>query len=61
MRKAIPPKTAYIDAGLAAFIAQAAVAGVLGVLLTMKGYWYRIKTFFGGGKQPEARESGNED
>lgn len=48
MRYSRLPRLAYIDGGLAAFIAQAAVAGFLGALLILKGYWYRIKAFFSG-------------
>jgi len=46
------PSPAYIDGGLAAFIAQAAIAGLLGTMWILKGYWYRIKAYFSGGDSP---------
>lgn len=45
------PSPAYIDGGLAAFIAQAAIAGFLGALWVLKGYWYRIKAYFSGAER----------
>jgi len=48
MRNNKHPRLAYIDGGLAAFIAQAAIAGFLGVMWALKGYWYRIKAYFNG-------------
>lgn len=47
------PVMAYIDGGLAAFLVQAAIAGFLGALLVLKGYWYRVKAFFTGGSGPD--------
>lgn len=55
------PPLAYIDGGLALFLFQAAIAGVLGVAWTAKSYWHRIKTWFGGGAvpaEPEENEPG---
>ena len=56
MRIKVHPQLAYIDGGLAAFIAQAAIAGILGSLLVMKGYWYRIKAYFSGGDRAQESE-----
>lgn len=48
MRIKTRPRTAYIDGGLALFLFQAAIAGVLGIAWTIKSYWFRIKAWFGG-------------
>jgi hypothetical protein len=53
------PSLAYIDGGLAAFLVQAAIAGFLGILWTMKGYWYRIKAFFGSENSAQPDQDGN--
>ena len=37
---------AYLDPGTGSFILQMLVAGFLGLLLTIKTFWYNIKDFF---------------
>lgn len=61
MRNSKYPRLAYIDGGLAAFIAQAAVGGILGALWILKGYWYRIRTFFSGAPTTVPAEADKND
>lgn len=42
----IPPLLAYIDAGTFALIIQFVIAGVVGGLLFIKGWWRKTKTVF---------------
>ncbi|MDJ0788318.1 MAG: hypothetical protein QNK05_16040 [Myxococcota bacterium] len=39
---------AYLDAGTGSFIFQAIVAALIGLSVTMRHYWARIKTMFRG-------------
>ena len=41
-----PPTYAYIDPGTGSFIVQAMIAGLLGILVSLKMYWARIKVIF---------------
>lgn len=41
-----PPTYAYIDPGTGSFIVQAMIAGLLGILVSVKMYWTRIKVIF---------------
>ena len=43
-----PPTYAYIDPGTGSYLVQVVIAGLLGVLFSVKIYWARIKTFFKG-------------
>lgn len=43
-----PPTYAYIDPGTGSFLVQVVIAGLLGVLVSLRIYWARIKTFFKG-------------
>ncbi len=40
-----PPTYAYIDPGTGSYILQVVIAGLLGVLVSLRIYWARIKTF----------------
>jgi len=43
----VPSKAyAYIDPGTGSMILQGLIAGLMGVLFTIKIYWTRIKSFF---------------
>ncbi len=37
---------AYLDPGTGSFLLQAVIAVVMGALLTLKLYWYRLRSFF---------------
>lgn len=41
-----PPTYAYIDPGTGSFIVQAMIAGLLGILVSLKMYWARIRVMF---------------
>ena len=43
-----PPTYAYIDPGTGSYIVQVLIAGLLGVLVSLRFYWARIKAFFKG-------------
>ena len=43
-----PPTYAYIDPGTGSYLVQVVIAGLLGVLLSLKFYWARIKAFLKG-------------
>ena len=43
-----PPTYAYIDPGTGSYIVQVLIAGLLGVLISLRFYWARIKAFFKG-------------
>ena len=43
-----PPTYAYIDPGTGSYLVQVVIAGLLGVLVSLKIYWARIKTFLKG-------------
>lgn len=43
-----PPTYAYIDPGTGSYLVQVVIAGLLGVLFSLKIYWARIKTFLKG-------------
>lgn len=43
-----PPTYAYIDPGTGSYLVQVVIAGLLGVLFSLKIYWARIKTFIKG-------------
>ena len=40
-----PPTYAYIDPGTGSYLVQVVIAGLLGILLSLKIYWARIKAF----------------
>lgn len=51
------PAFAYLDPSTGSMILSA-ILGILASLgLALKTYWYRIKNFFSGSKQPEATPS----
>ena len=54
---------AYIDPGAGSLILQAAIAGIVGGLFTIKLYWYKFKhmvlKFFG--KEVPTEEEGDQD
>ncbi len=54
------PSYAYLDGGTAAMVFQMAVAGILGVGLVLKTYWWRVKELFTG-KRKEDREDSVDD
>jgi len=41
---------AYIDPGTGSLILQGLIAGLAAAAVVIRGYWYRIKAFFRGGK-----------
>ena len=43
-----PPTYAYIDPGTGSYIVQVLIAGLLGVLISLRFYWARIKAFLKG-------------
>lgn len=49
---------AYIDPGTGSLILQGLIAGFAAAAVVLRGYWYRIKAFFRGGKT-HAPESGS--
>ena len=56
-----PPTYAYIDPGTGSYLVQVVIAGLLGVLVSLKFYWARIKSFLRerspfGGKDPAEHE-----
>lgn len=62
MRIESRPDLAYIDGGLALFLFQAAIAGVLGIAWTVKSYWFRIRTWITGAPtQPDASPATDRD
>lgn len=48
---------AYIDPGSGSFFLQMLLAGILGLSMTLKLFWQRIKTFFSGGKRTSEDET----
>ena len=40
------PAFAYLDPGTGSILLQGIIAGVAGVVVVLKLYWYRIKNFF---------------
>ncbi|WP_282608344.1 hypothetical protein [Pelagibius sp. Alg239-R121] len=52
------PSYAYLDPGTGAFLLQALLGGVAGVLVVGRIYWAKIKGFFRGtpAKSPEAAQ-----
>lgn len=40
------PAFAYLDPGTGSILLQGIIAGVAGVFVVLKLYWYRIKNFF---------------
>lgn len=56
-----PPTYAYIDPGTGSYMVQVVIAGLLGVLVSLRIYWARIKAFFKGnpplgGNDPDKHE-----
>lgn len=56
-----PPTYAYIDPGTGSYLVQVVIAGLLGVLVSLRIYWARIKTFLRerspfGGNDPAEHE-----
>lgn len=45
---------AYLDPGTGSMILQAIIGAVTGALIVIKLYWYKLKTFFKGGKATDA-------
>jgi len=50
----------YIDGGTGSMLLQAAIAGLLGVAVTMRTYWHAIVAKFRGGGS-ESGEKSSED
>jgi hypothetical protein len=48
---------AYLDPGTGSFIFQTIVAMFLGAAFTLKLFWQRVKSMFGGKTQPDAKPS----
>jgi hypothetical protein len=46
----------YIDPGSGSFLVQAIIAAVLGGAFIVKGYWYRLKSFFTGKDYTEKKD-----
>jgi hypothetical protein len=46
------PALAYIDPGTGSLLVQGLIAGLAAAAVVARGYWYRIKGFFGR-KKPE--------
>ena len=46
---------AYLDPGTGSMVIQMVLAGIVGVLATIKIYWTRIRSLFGG--KPPAKKS----
>ena len=44
----VSPAQAYLDPGTGSILLQGLIAGVVGGLVTIKLYWSKLKTFFGG-------------
>jgi len=38
----------YIDPGTGSYLVQMLIAAVVGGIFILKGYWYRLKSFFTG-------------
>ena len=41
-----PPAFAYIDPGTGSMLLQGLLAGIAGIFVVLKLYWYKIKNFF---------------
>ena len=46
---------AYLDPGTGSIIIQGIIASIAAGLMVVRGYWHRIRTFFG--KTPQAKSS----
>lgn len=44
----LPPALAYIDPGTGSFLLQLLVGSLLGVLLSLKMFWRRVKAYVAG-------------
>lgn len=42
----------YLDPGSSSYIIQMIAAGALGAIFFLKNFWYQIKSFFTGKKDP---------
>jgi len=50
---ALSPKAyAYLDPGLGSFLLQMLVAGLVGVVVAVRGFWGNLRGFFGRFKKP---------
>ncbi len=57
----VAPAHAYIDAGSGSYVLQMLIAGLLGLVFTIKLSWQRLKTFAVskfGGKKPIEKSGG---
>lgn len=50
------PAFAYLDPGTGSILLQGIIAGVAGVLVVLKLYWYRIKNFFSPKRAEEVQD-----
>ena len=48
---------AYLDPGTGSIIIQSVIALAIGALITVKGYWSRIKSWFNNKKLPAEKKS----
>jgi len=57
------PVYAYLDPGAGSLLLQGLIAGLMAALVTLKVFWSRIKTFFGGSsaEEKQARDSNPDD
>ena len=49
----IQPAAAYIDPGSGSAIMSAVIGIIVAIGLTIKTYWYKLKSFFTGGKKSQ--------
>ena len=53
----IQPAAAYIDPGSGSAIMSAIIGIIVAIGLTIKTYWYKLKSIFTGGKKSQKLES----
>ena len=57
----IVPAHAYLDPGTGSILLQGLIAAVAGGLVTLKLYWYKIRSFFSRGEQRKAATDKKDD
>lgn len=55
------PAWAYLDPGTGSMAIQILIGLVAGALVTLKLYWGKLKSFFGGTRNPDSEEDAGSD
>lgn len=54
------PAFAYLDPGTGSLLVQGIIGAVAFLLITVRHYWYRLKSFFGVKKPPDVTPVGTQ-